>query len=311
MVCAPLTQCIDRAIDHCGELPICSPAMGTTTSGMPRLRSLAAAILKARNAAGMSQREVAGKLKVVHTTLGRWEHGETAPTSTHLTNLLDVLRVAPDDRAEILTLADEPAENWSSAGISPQLAGVMECERDTRRMTEWAPLVVPGVLQAEAYARAIIGAGTLSAPQVDAQVNLRMGRGNRFVRAGGPRLDALVAESALHWDIGGRHVQADQLRHLLAMAALDAITIRLVPMDAGWHPGHAGPFVIYEFLAKPTIIHVEHHCNGVFMIDDDDVAGFVSARDEITRRALTAAASAERIAEVLATKESRVEMAKS
>jgi len=285
--------------------------MGTTSSGMPRLRSLAAAILKARNAAGMSQREVAGKLDVVHTTLGRWEHGETAPTPAHLATLLEVLNVAPDDRAEILTLADAPEEDWPSAGISQQLAGVMECERDTRRMTEWAPLVVPGVLQTEAYARAIIGTGPLSGPQVDAQVTLRMGRGNRFVRAGGPRLDALIAESALHWDVGDRHVQADQLRHLLAMADLDTITIRLVPMDAGWHPGHAGPFIIYEFVAKPTIIHVEHQCNGVFMIDADDVTGFTSARDEIARRALTPTASAERIAAILAAKESHAEMAKS
>jgi transcriptional regulator with XRE-family HTH domain len=274
--------------------------MGTTSSGMPRLRSLAAAILKARKAANVSQREVAAKLGVVHTTLGRWEHGETAPTPAHLADLLEVLDVAADDRVEILALASEPPADWASAGISEQLAGVLECERDTRRMTEWAPLTIPAVLQTEAYARAIIGAGTLPAPQVDVQVNLRMGRGNRFVRAGGPRLTALIAEPVLHWDIAGPHAQADQLRHLLALAALDTVTIRLVPMGTAWHPGHAGPFVIYEFLAKPTIIHVEQYYNGVFMIDDDDVEAFTAAADRIAGVAMSPAASAERVAEILA-----------
>lgn len=197
---------------------------------------------------------------------------------------------------------DSPETDWLASGppgIAQQLAGLMECERTAGHITDWAPLIVPGILQTSDYARAIIGRGREGDAEVETLVMLRMGRRDVFMRPNPAEFEALIAEPVIRGGIGGPKVMRDQLRHLLAMSKLDPITVRLVAMDGEWHPGHSGPFLFYRFGIQSPIVYLEHHRSGAFLGDEADVAAYESAADLIRREAMSPEESADRIAEVL------------
>jgi transcriptional regulator with XRE-family HTH domain len=277
--------------------------MGIPGSGMPRARTLGAALRQTRKRSGLSLRDAAQQLGLAHSTVGRWESGDSMPAEKDVVALLEVLNVSDAGREEILALARDSAEgDWLASGppgMSQQLAGLMECERTARHILDWAPLVVPGILQTSDYARAIIGRGRENDPDVQTLVMLRMGRRDVFMRPDPAEFEALIAEPVIRGGIGGPKVMRDQLRHLLAMSKLDRITVRLVAMGGQWHPGHAGPFLFYKFGIQSPIVYLEHHRSGAFLADEADVAAYESAVDLIRREAMSPEESEDCIAEVL------------
>lgn len=258
--------------------------------------TLAAVLRSARNKAGLTQRDVARHMGVVHTTIGRWESGDTAPDTEDVVKLLTFLGITGDELENVLAMAGTPADD---AGIPQQLAGLLKCERTARHITNWEPLVVPEMLQTSDYARAILGAGTLTSTEIDTLVTVRMGRRDIFMQLDAPEAVFLIAEPVVHGRIGGPRVHAEQLRRLLYLGKLDPVTIQLVPMDGDWHPGFAGPFLSYKFAYDRAVVYLAHHRTGIFLVDDSDIAAYDSAADMIRRVAMSPEESAERIAAIL------------
>jgi transcriptional regulator with XRE-family HTH domain len=291
--------------------------MGSSSSGTPRARTLAAALREVRAAARredngkpISQRYLAQRLGLAHTTVGRWESGDSVPSAEDVSAAIAVLGVTGERREQILALARDSAQSdWLASGppgVSQQLAGVMECERTTTHVISFDPLVISGGLQTSAYARAIIGGDRgLSPAEVETRVMLRMGRRDTFTRAKPARLLALIGEPAIKGGIGGDAVMAEQLAHLLTMSKLDTITVQVVPMNAEWNPGHAGNFALYHFDGRPTIVYLEHYRTGAFLVDEEDVEAFRIAADDIRRVAMSLEESARLIADVLDAREKR------
>lgn len=282
--------------------------MGVPGSGMPRARTLGAALRHARKRSGLSLRDAAQQLGLAHSTVGRWESGDSMPAEQDVAALLAVLNVNDGERDDILALVHDSDEaDWLASGppgVSQQLAGVLECERTAKHIANWSPLVIPGVLQTSDYARAIISRGAFTPPEVETQVTLRMGRRDVFMRAEPAELVILVGELAVRGGIVGPKAMRDQLRHMLALSKLDTITVQLVDLAGNWHPGLAGPFVFYRFGTQPPIVYLEHHRSGVFLIDEMDVAAYESAAEVIRRAAMSPEESAEHITEVLTEMES-------
>jgi transcriptional regulator with XRE-family HTH domain len=271
---------------------------------MPRARTLGAALRQARKRTTMSLRDVSHQLGLAHSTVGRWESGDSMPAEKDVAALLAVLNVDGAERDEILALvADSSETDWlvsGPQGISKQLAGVMECERTATSITEWSPLLIPGFLQTNAYARAIISRGLGEGdPAVETLVMLRMGRRDVFMRPEPAELEALIAEPVIHGGFGGPKAMRDQLRHLLAMSKLDPITVRLVKIDGEWHPGHMGPFIVYRFGIQPPIAYLEHYRSGAFLGDEADTAAYETAVDQIRSVAMSPEESMDRINDVL------------
>src|SRR5688572_12137361 len=120
--------------------------MGRASRGMPRARTVAAALLHARKAARMSQRDVAHRLGVAHTTIGRWESGDSTPSAADVSAVLELLNVVGREREQIMSLVlDSPDADWLASGPRggpQQRAGIIECERTANHIIDWAPLVV-------------------------------------------------------------------------------------------------------------------------------------------------------------------------
>lgn len=274
-----------------------------------RARSLKAALRSALKRSGMSEREVARQLRINHVKVNRWlDEDEAAPNPADTASFLTVIEVVGDERDRILSMASSDDADWlvsGPPGINPQLATVMECERYAIRITECAPLVIPGLLQTGDYARAIIqrGSPNLSGHEVSNLVTLRIGRRDALTRVHPVEFTAFIGTPAIHGGIGGHEVMSSQLTLVNELAARRNVTIQAFDTAGDWSPAHAGPFILYEFDHLPATVYLEHHRSGVILVDEADVADYKTAAETIRREAMSPTATAGLIADAIPTME--------
>ncbi|MDV6010912.1 DUF5753 domain-containing protein [Haloechinothrix sp. LS1_15] len=112
-----------------------------------------------------------------------------------------------------------------------------------------------------------------------------------------PSLHALLYEPALRVPVGGPGVLAAQLRHLVEMAQRPRITVQVVPLATGPHPGLEGPFMIMEFESDPTLIYLENRVQSTFLEEEPHIERYRLAWERISAKALPPQRSTELIAE--------------
>jgi transcriptional regulator with XRE-family HTH domain len=258
---------------------------------------------EARERLGVGQREAARRLDIANGTLSRWESGQTVPKVDSVAGLLDMLGIIGNARDDILSLARGTiGDDWLASGqtgVSEQLAGVLDCERTARHITDWAPLCMPGMLQIREYAQAIMSAqNAISPSDAENRVVHKIARREAFKRRRDPtRLVALIGEPAIHGGIGGLEVMADQLGELLELAKLNTVAVQVVGVDGEWHPGLVGPFTLYEFDNRPPTVYLEHHRAGAFLVDESVVREYRAAIETIRRIGMSEDESRELIAD--------------
>src|SRR5207237_74849 len=101
---------------------------------------------------------------------------------------------------------------------------------------------------------------------------------------------------ALRVPVGGPAVLAAQLRHLVEMASRPRVTLQLLPLAAGPHPGLEGPFMIMEFAVHPTLIYLENRVQSTFLEEPPHIESYRPAWERILACALPAKQSVEAIA---------------
>lgn len=279
------------------------------STGTPRARVLAAALRQARCESGWGVREVARRLGLSHTTISQWENARRVPHPEDVSALLAAIGVTGERRNTILDLARGAADrNWltlGQPGTRMGLSGIVECERTAAQVMEWCPLVIPGLLQTPDYARAIMSAGRLLEPEeIEARLRIRFERRavldvNRYPRPPA-HFTALIGEWALRQPVGGAKVLLEQLRELVVRSDHRNITLRVVPARTDWHPGLAGPFLIYDFLEGPSIVHLEQLRSSTFLYDTPFVAEYQRAATWMLDLALSHPESVQLIAAVAA-----------
>ncbi|WP_337466388.1 DUF5753 domain-containing protein [Saccharopolyspora spinosa] len=121
-----------------------------------------------------------------------------------------------------------------------------EGEADSARVL--GPLVIPGLLQTHAYARAINASGRqFHAASPERYVNARISRQVRLSRPTPLRLQALIDESVIHRVVGGPEVMTEQLDHLVASAERNNVTIQVVPFSLGSYGTMSGGFTVIDY----------------------------------------------------------------
>ncbi|GAA4837963.1 helix-turn-helix domain-containing protein [Saccharopolyspora rosea] len=251
------------------------------TAGTPRARALSAALREARTASGIGVRELARQAGFHHVEISNWETGKRVPKTETVAAILGSLRVSAQERERILDLARNVHEpNWLTVGlkgIPQQLAGAVECERAATSIVEWAPMIVPGLLQTLDYTRAIKCVGGLPESDTELRVMLSASRREVITKRNPVDFVAFIGEVALSEPIGSCEVMAEQLNYLIELAGRSNVAIRIVPLGTGWHPGFAGPFVFYEFPDASPVVHFEHHSSGAFIPAAHDVEEYRKA----------------------------------
>jgi transcriptional regulator with XRE-family HTH domain len=271
---------------------------GNTPSA--KARALGAAIKRARVQADVGLRDLARRVGLNPGVLSHWENGTRSPKADDVDHILTELGVHGEHREDILALTRDPdALRWIVWGLPDQrqhVDAVMGFQRRATRVIEVAPLLVPGLLQTEAYARAIMTAAGVHQDEIETRLLIRMAH-QRIL--GTVRLTALIGEAALRQQIGGQAVLGEQLRHLLAMADHDHVIIHVVPFTAGWTPALDGACTVIESADEPTLVDVGNRLSGQVMHREEDVSAYEAAVASVMKVAMSPQESAELIAEMI------------
>ncbi|GAA3805463.1 helix-turn-helix transcriptional regulator [Sphaerisporangium flaviroseum] len=176
-----------------------------------------------------------------------------------------------------------------------------ELERDAICIENFQPINVPGLLQTEAYARALIrgacpGDGD---DQIEAMVAERLERQKILRRDNAPRLFVVVDEAVLHRPVGGMDVMREQLDYLIGAADRPRITVQVIPSTVGAYPGTNGPIVCVSFQDTPDVAYFDHAGGGQVVHRPDDVRRAAYLFGALRAEALPQSASIELIRKVM------------
>jgi transcriptional regulator with XRE-family HTH domain len=256
-----------------------------------------------REKRGLSCAEVARTLGVSASKISRIETGNSGLQVEDVSALLDFYQVSAGKRQKLLGLlrrGDQKGWWERQAGLPHLWRTLIDFENKATRIQNYEALVIPGLLQTSEYSAAMIRGTepTLSNAELDNLVASRMARQTLLTRATAPQFLAVIHEVALRMPIGEAGVMKRQLRHLLTIAELPNIGLRVVPTSAGAHAGLRGPFVILEFAEEPSLAFVENHDTGIFLEDDADLAGYRLALRNILNLALAPDATSELVVSV-------------
>jgi transcriptional regulator with XRE-family HTH domain len=276
--------------------------MARTTGGSPKARIVGAELRKAREQQGIGVRELARRLGSDHSKLSRCESGQTAATPEFVASVLTALGIPEAERERVIDLArGAERTNWLAPGvpgIDHELTTLIEFERTASEITEVSTLVISGLLQTADYARAVIGAGPPS-NDLETRVTLRVGRRDVLTRKKGPRFTFLALEAALRTPILDQEAMAEQLRHILSMSEWPNVTVQVIPDNiVGWHPAHAGSYILFEFPKTDPIVHLEHHASVLFLHEREQTEEYQSATETLRELAMSPDESSKLIAKL-------------
>ncbi|RQX16821.1 XRE family transcriptional regulator [Micromonospora ureilytica] len=249
----------------------------------------------ARAANGMSQAALAEALSYSGALVAKVETSERRPS-------LDFAR-----RCDAVFSADGRFERIqrriSREAVVPWFRDWAGIEQETTALRWFEPLYVPGLVQTEDYARAILaGAGLFAADEVEQQVTARLDRQGVLTRDRPPLLSVVVDEYVLRRHVGGPEVMREQLRHLVKVgSALPRVRIQVVPLSAGAYAGLDGPFVIATAATGEDVVFLDGQRHGQVIDRAEYVRQMVEVWESIRGEALSQQQSLDLIAEVAET----------
>jgi hypothetical protein len=248
---------------------------------------------------------VARALGWSESKLSRIETARTGIRDADLDRLLATIEAPADDRRRLRELARRGrARVWWTpyrSSLTEPYDEYVALEAEASLLCEWEAQVVPGLLQTDEYARAVIEAGADRSEDdvIETRVMLRMNRQKVLRREEPPRLCLVIDEAVLHRDVGGRVVMRRQMERLLEAGRRPGIELQVLPFSAGVHGALAGSFLIVEFGDdRPAIVHSEGLTGGVFRTREAELAIYRKVFADLRDRSLSREASRELIAHV-------------
>jgi hypothetical protein len=181
---------------------------------------------------------------------------------------------------------------WQAyADVLPsEYANLIGLEAEAAEIRSYQPELVPGLLQTEDYARAIIRLGRPgdAAAEIDRRVGLRMTRQQILDRDDPPIIRAVLNEGAVRRIVGGHDVMSAQLRALAAPRTRSNVLIQILPFGAGEHPAMSGPFTILDFPEPGDrgVVTLENMTGTLSLERDDDLRQYLRAFDFLQAAAL-------------------------
>jgi transcriptional regulator with XRE-family HTH domain len=173
-------------------------------------------------------------------------------------------------------------------------------EQDATALRGWEPMLIPGLLQTEAYAHLVLGAEPGVRPEeVDERVAGRMERKTILHRDDPPLIAVLIDQAVLHRPIGDREVRREQLTYLLEIAQHPQVTIQVVPYAAQALCGLLGGFVIAERNGTSYAAYVEGQPNGRVVEDRTTIGKLLRRYDALRSEAVPFRQSLKLIHEVV------------
>ena len=288
-----------------------TPTSSTSSTSAPYVTVqrlvLGSQLHRLRESRGISAEQAAEAIRGSHSKISRMEHGRVGFIERDVGDLLTLYGVTDsEERAALLNLAREASSSGWWHAYSDILPSWMEpyvgLEAAASVIRTYQIQLVPGLLQIEGYARALIRQGSAASEEEIAwRSELRASRQEILRRPGTPQLWAVIDEGALRRPVGGREIIREQLKYLMQVADHPAVTLQILPFSAGAHSAMGGPYTILRFAEPdlPDVVYVEQLTGALYLDKPVEVDSYLEVMEQLCLEAKPAASTQKIISDVL------------
>ncbi|MBT2390784.1 helix-turn-helix domain-containing protein [Streptomyces maoxianensis] len=242
-----------------------------------------------REAAGLTQKQLGGIINYTGSLVGQIETARKLPT------------VEFSERVDVALETDGMLSRLLGLVLRSQLPAwfqqIAELEARATEICTFHTHLVHGLLQTEAYARAVLG--SMDRSNLEDRTAVRLARQRILGKDEPPVLWAILGEAVLHQEIGGRETMRGQLVHLLTSEKDPRVNIQVLPYRAGAHAGLQGSFDLFHFPGDPAIVYTEGYGMGHPTANPETVRDCSLRYDHLQAAAMSIKDSAELIRDVM------------
>jgi len=256
-----------------------------------RRRRLGFELRRRREAAGATIDYVAERLECSASKISRIETGHSGVTPRDVRDMLELYGVVGAECDELVQIArDARLKGWWHPYSTVLTSAYVGLETEARSIREYVQQVVPGLLQTEEYAQAMIRAARpdINIDEVERRVRVRMARQSLLKQDDAVQLWAVLDEAVVSRPVGGDAVMRRQLERLYEATELPSVTLQILPFEAGAHAGMDGTFAILEFPepADSDVVFAENATGGLFLEKSEELRKYHFIFDHIRAAAL-------------------------
>ncbi|WP_324607516.1 helix-turn-helix transcriptional regulator [Streptomyces sp. NRRL B-1347] len=220
-----------------------------------------------RTAAGYTQQSLAEHFVISEDHIASIEQGRRSLKMDLAVQLDELFRTGGTLETAVANMPD--------VDLLPRFAEEYLDQEQEAIVIEWyETMLVPGLLQTKAYARALFRGRIppFDENKIEELVTQRMARQNIIRREQPPIVSFVLLEAVLRNRLGGGGVQAEQLRHLRECADLPGLSLQVLPLNDMSNPAFTGPFIVLETPEHQRLIYMETHRGSHLIADPDSVA---------------------------------------
>jgi transcriptional regulator with XRE-family HTH domain len=238
-----------------------------------RRRRLALELRRLREATRLTCEEVAERLECSASKISRVETGRVSVSPRDVRDMLEIYGVPEVQREALVQLARESRQKgWWHAyadSVQPHYATYLGLESAASEIRIFRVNHIPGLLQTEDYARALIGQTAARSFSEDDRRFAILAERQREARANAPRVWIVLDEAALRRHVGGPEVMRAQLEHLRDLRSAPNIFLQVVPYGSEVQACMDSPFTILGFPdpADPNVVCLRYP-TGVLWVED-------------------------------------------
>jgi transcriptional regulator with XRE-family HTH domain len=259
-----------------------------------------------REASGVTREEAAYAIRGSEAKMSRLESGRVGFKPRDVADLLTLYGLTEGSARNVLLglaqQANEPGWWHRYSDTMPDwFSTYVGLEQAATIIRSYEAQYVPGLLQTDAYAKAVVELGEAVRPdEVSKRVELRMERQQLLHTPKPPDYWAVIDEAVLRRNLGGRQVMRDQLDHIVQASNRPNITVQVVPFERSDVAAVGGPFTLLRFAEPdlPDIVYLEQLNSALYLNRDVDVMNYLQIINRLAAGALTPQRSAELIASV-------------
>lgn len=269
------------------------------TPPTPRSRRLGRELRRLRENRGWNLDDAARNLGCSASRVSRIESGDIKARPGDVMELLVAYEVSmkEDPGLSLLVLARDLRESswWRRMdALSSRYATFIAYEAEASEARNFEPTLVPGLLQTEAYARAVTSIGRETDTEtIEQRVRARLTRQEVLRRKPRPlRLHAILSEAALAVEVGGPEVLREQLDHIVSLSKLANVTVQVLRFAAGAHLASRGGFAVLTMEKdEPPLGYIETLAGELFLESAKEIDQLNSVYDHLKTLAMSPAES--------------------
>jgi transcriptional regulator with XRE-family HTH domain len=256
------------------------PDGGAPSGPTVRRMLVGAQLRRLREGKGISREDAGWAIRGSESKISRMELGRVGFKLRDIADLLTLYGVeGGEERKLLLAMAHEANQPgwWHEYGdlLPSWLQSYLDLEAAASLIRTYELQFVPGLLQTEAYARAVIKLGHSRAKpdEIDRRVSVRMNRKQLLTRADAPQLWVVIDEAVLRRPIGGREVMRAQIEALLEANTMRNVRLQILPFAVGGHAATGGAFTILRFPEEdlPDVVYIESLTSAHYIERPDEV----------------------------------------